>query len=320
MIGRPRPNVPPPRLWKKMPLNILPVCDVTGILCDSSGVFICKYIAIKSLGGGTFGHVDLFTRETEEQTDNVAIKRPKFPQVKLLFEAFFQSKLHNDLIEYGLSSCVPKVYDIFTYQTTGDVWFSMEAFEPLLVSQWCVQQLPNTKIFILLLLQISLILEVFETILHIDHRDLKINNMIVVNEPIKLEIVWKNSDKTIEFPFRLVFVDFGFACTESIDIKRNGLPPLEPCPKEGRNIFQVLVSLWNIQSLRTALNDTWGSWIRKRISSVIPNFPCISLAESNKTLDWMYSLTDDKEFCAPLCAPKKIIDECMAILERDGIL
>ena len=81
----------------------------------------------------------------------------------------------------------------------------------------------------------------------------------------------------------------------------------------------MLVSLWNIQSLRAALNDRWGIWIRKRISCIIPSFPCISLAESNKGLDWMYSLTDAKEFSAPLCAPKKIIEECMLILEKDGI-
>lgn len=306
-----------PKLWRNFPLNILPRCSVKGEVYDTSGVYICKFIPLKSLGGGTFGHVDAFTRICAKGGSTVvAIKRPKFPEMKLLTEALFQWKLHNDLEAFGLSFCVPNVYDIFRYQQTGDVWFSMEAFEPNIVSQWCVKYIKDTRLFILLLLQIALILEVFEEELKIDHRDLKINNMLIVNEPVKVEITWRNEDKTLEFPFRLVFLDFGFACMDSyIDVKGNE-PILDACPKEGRDIFQILVSLWNTASLRTTIDHSWGAWIRKRISTIQPaNFPSLRLTESAKDLGWMYTLTDDTNFRAPLCAPRRIIRDCMLALE-----
>ena len=308
-----------PWAWKNFPLNILPICNVKGEVYDISGKFICKFIAKKVLGSGTFGIVDAFTRiDSNENSTIIAMKRPKFPEMKLLLEALFQWKLQHDLIPYGLSFCVPKVFDIFRYKQTEDVWFSMEVFEPQLVSQWCVKHIHTTRLFILLLLQIALILEVFEDELKVDHRDLKINNMLVVDEAVKINIHWNHRDKSLDFPFRIVFVDFGFACMDSIIDVKDSEPFLDACPKEGRNIFQILVSLWNSETLRNMLDVSWGSWIRKRIGTVYPSkYPALSLTESKKDLGWMYSLTDDKEFRAPLCSPKRIIKDCMIALEYD---
>jgi serine/threonine protein kinase len=308
-----------PKLWKNLSINTLPVCNIKGELYDSSGIFICKFKPVKSLGAGTFGHVDEFQRKAADGSSRlVAIKRPKFPEMKLFAEALFQRKLHDDLVPYGLEGSVPEVYDIFRYQTTNDVWFTMEAFEPLLVSQWCIKTLPdNGNYMIFLLLQIALILEVFEDELKIDHRDLKINNMILVDQPTNIEIKWKGADKVIHFPFRIVFLDFGYACKGGeIDMKNSvDFPYLDTCPKEGRDIFQVLVSLWNIQILRNHLEGSWGHWIRERISAVFPKSPCISLVENSANIDWMYTLTDGNEFRAPLCTPRKIIRDCMKMLE-----
>jgi serine/threonine protein kinase len=312
--------------WENISINTLPVCNIKGELYDTSGIFICKFKPVKSLGAGTFGHVDEFQRQSADGSSRfVAIKRPKFPEMKLFKEALFQRKLHEDLVPYGLTSCVPEVYDIFRYQTTNDVWFTMEAFEPLLVSQWCIKTLllPDKKNYmILLLLQIALILEVFEMELKIDHRDLKMNNMIVVDEKTRIEIKWKNMDKVIHFPFRIVFLDFGYACKGGeIDMKDSvDFPHLDACPKEGRDIFQVLVSLWNIQILRNHLEGAWGHWIRERISAVVPKTPCVSLVENTVNIDWMYTLTDNSEFRAPLCAPRKIIRDCMKMLEGLGVV
>ena len=295
----------------------LPKCNVKGEVHDSNGLFICKFSPVKHLGGGTFGHVDMFSRrDLEDKVTLVAMKRPKFPEMKLLNESLFQQRLHNDLVAYGLGDCVPQVYDIFIYQPTGDVWFTMDAYEPVLVSQWCVKEAGNTQLFIMFLLQIALIIEVLELEMKIDHRDLKVNNMIVVDAPITIDIQWKGEDRALEFPFRIVLVDFGFACLGNrVDVRsQEGLPPLHACPREGRNIFQVLVSLWNIRAIRATLDASWGAWIREKISEVIPYTPCVSLVESSKNLDWMYTLTEDKDFRAPLCVSKSIIKECLKFL------
>jgi len=298
---------------------MLPKCSVKGEVYDLSGQFVCKFTPIKSLGEGTFGHVDLFTRtDAKSISKTVAIKRPKFVEMKLLQEALFQRKLHEDLLPFGLSFCVPEVYDIFEYRVTGDVWFSMESFEPTLLSQWSNENIQKKNMFVLLILQIALILEVFEQELKIDHRDLKINNVLVLDKPVSIGISWNEKDKNLDFPFRVVFLDFGFACKNAtVDIKHSS-PYLDACPKEGRDIFQILVSLWNNESLRNAMPLTWCSWIQKRISTIFPtNYPSLILTESKKPLNWMYTLTDDKDFRAPLCAPRKIIHDCMSVLEKE---
>jgi len=293
-------------------------CNVKGELYDLSGAYVCKFTPIKNLGEGTFGFVDLFTRtDAKQEAKTVAIKRPKFTQMKLLNEALFQKKLHEDLISFGLSFCVPKVYDIFVYRVTGDIWFSMESHEPQLLSKWAMQNISKPRVFILLILQIALILEVFEQELHVDHRDLKINNILVIDKPVSIDITWKDMERVLDFPFRIVFLDFGFACKNATEDIKHSLPNLDACPKEGRDIFQILVSLWNNESLRNVMPETWCSWIKKCISTIHPkNFPSLALTESKKPLNWMYTLTDDKLFRAPLCAPSKIIHDCMSVLER----
>lgn len=265
--------------------------------------------AVRPLGAGTFGSVDAFLCEESGQKKHVAIKRPKHPRVNLLTEALFQWKLHNDLKPYGLSFCIPKVNKIFTYRPTGDVWFSMTPYEPNLLSCWCLRNLrKDGKIFASLILQIAMALEIIEDVLRIDHRDLKVNNILIIDEPIEIPITTDGVKKKITFPFRIVFIDFGFACfAKEIDIKNE--TPIDFCPKEGRDMFQILVSIWRIDALRSILEEVWGSWIRSKIGRYS------GLAEGASDLTWMYAVTDNTEFRAPLCSPDLIIKDCIRFLE-----
>jgi serine/threonine protein kinase len=303
-----------PRLWHTIPKALLPSCDIHGHVRDASGVSLFKLKAAGPLGEGTFGQVDAFICQTGETKRHVAIKRPKHPKLNLLTEALFQWKLHNDLEKYGLSFCIPKVDRIFTFKTTGDIWFSMNAYEPTLLSAWCVKNLKRDgKIFCLLILQISLILQIIEDILKVDHRDLKVNNMLVIDEPKEIQISVGSVRKKIVFPFYIVFIDFGFACSNILDMRSDGIPPLDFCPKEGRDMFQTLVSIWRIDVLRFVLEEVWGNWFRAKIGSA---GKYVGLTESAKDLTWMYAVTENREFRAPLCAPGVIIKDCLRFLEQ----
>lgn len=308
--------------WKHFPIHTLPRCSFQGHLKDISGTFICSFKPIKNLGQGTFSIVDGFYRtDAQGAVKKVALKRPKQKEFCLLNEALFQKKLHKDLEEYGLGYTVPEVYDIFIDRRTESIWFTMDYFESVLVSTWCMNTFTyenHHHLFILLLLQIALVLEVYDTGLRIDHKDLKLDNMMILEEPITVNVTWKGLTKPFTFPFRIVFIDFGFACKEyMIDLKWDAIPPLDPCPKEGRNIFQILVSLWNIRPLRESLNDSWGKWICERISATTPSYPTLRLIETKQDLDWMYTFTDDTNFRAPLCAPKRVIGDCLRALEKN---
>jgi len=304
-----------PKLWHTIPKSLLPSCDIYGHVRDASGLSLFKLTAVKPLGEGTFGKVDSFLQESATTKKHVAIKRPKHPKLNLLTEGLFQWKLHNDLQKYGLSFCIPKVDRIFTFKTTGDIWFSMSAYEPTLLSSWCVTNLKRDgKTFCLLILQISLILQIIEDILKVDHRDLKVNNMLVIDEPKEIQISIGSVKKKITFPFYIVFIDFGFACfSDILDMRADGIPPLDFCPKEGRDMFQTLVSIWRIDALRAILEDVWGNWFRAKIGSA---GKYLGLTESAKDLTWMYAVTENREFRAPLCAPGMIIKDCLRFLEQ----
>ena len=308
-----------PSNWATIPRGILNTCTIHGNVIDSSGIHLYKLSAIGPLGDGTFGTVDSYNALYADGSQRVvAVKRPKHPEVDLFMEALFQWRVHKSLQEYGLGFSIPEVYNIFRYKQNGDVWFSMRAYTPVLLSAWCLKNLRRDgTTFGYLILQISLVLEVMENALRIDHRDLKVNNIIVVDEKSEISIAWKGVAKKISFPFHVVFIDFGYACAgDIIDIKsHDGIPPIDLCPKEGRDMFQILVSLWRIDALREILESCWGGWIRSRIESAEPHFSYLRLAESAPSLNWMYSVTDNTKFRAPLCAPSIIIQDCMRILE-----
>jgi serine/threonine protein kinase len=305
-----------PNQWLQIPKDKLPYSTATGKVKSVKGDDLFSLENQRPLGAGTFGQVDQFTKRYSDHTEEVAMKHPHEAPFDLLCEALFQWSLHDELKPYGLSCCVPKVYDIFYHKAMKQVYFTMECFKPQLLSDWCNTHLSiNPKLFPLLLLQIALVLEVFEKKLRIDHRDLKINNILVLDEPVSICV---GKEDILQFPFRVVFIDFGWACIQRLlDLREgDGLPPLDFCPKEGRDLFQVLVSIWSRQELRLFLEAMWGGWIRERIRSASPNRPYVKLAETDENLHWMYSVTDDLDFKAPLCSPKQIIQDCMKFIEK----
>ena len=311
-----------PSEWKSIQRSMLQKCNAFGQVLDLSGSEVFRLLPTRPLGKGTFGSVDEWTRIEKKtgESRQVAMKRTLHPKLDLFYEALFQHRLHEELKPYKLQACVPEVYDIFQLQTTGDVCFTMHAFTPQLLSEWCKDVLPHQpkEAFAMLVLQLALVLEVFEKELRIDHRDLKINNLLIIQEPLTVEISHKGKSESITFPFHIVFVDFGFACIERmLDCKGyQGLPPLDFCPKVGRDIFQILASIWSLSTVRGVLEAFWGGWIRARLLNAQTGKQkgFVHLVESAPTLDWMYATTDALDFQAPLCAPSQIIQDLIPTL------
>jgi serine/threonine protein kinase len=305
-----------PRLWKTISPNSLPKANRKGEIHDCSGNLICELRPVSPLSSGTFGIVDIFTRDGKK----VVLKRPKKKGVKLLVEAFFQNYLYEKFTEFGLCNAVPKVYDIFYHTSFGEVMFTMDYIEGSLLSVWCLENIckpGGVRLFVLLLLQIALVLEVLENEFHSDHRDLKVNNILVEDNPLEVNLTWRGHERKVYFPFRVIFIDFGFACRgEEVDVKGlEGIPELDPCPKTGRDLFQILANFWSMPSLRGKLNTLWGQWIVERLSITNTPYSCVNLCETKNDLEWLQSVTNDIKFSAPLCAPSKIIQDCMTALE-----
>jgi serine/threonine protein kinase len=300
----------PPSQWLTIPRESIPICHINGDVFSPSGEFLYKLVAEGELGHGTYGIVQAFWKEMEDERILVALKRPKNNETNLLLEALFQWKLHKDLREFHISFAVPEVYDIVIDERTGDVWFTMEAFNPMLLSYWCQRHLKEGEyMFGLLILQLALVLEVFENGCGINHRDLKVNNILVVEEEVQFEAEWEGKNIPLTFPFRVVFIDFGDACLDAVlDLcEEDGIPSLEPCVKEGRDIFFVLGSLWAIPELRKYLESAWGEWIREKLSIETITSRLIEVLG----VKYVNELTKKKNFLAQDCAPWKIIQDCI---------
>jgi len=307
-----------PRLWGTIPLASLPICCIKGIVRDSNGTILFTLKAKGPLGKGTYGQIDAFYKTLPSGEESViAIKRPR-DSGNMLSEALVQWYLGKRLSLYGIPPCVPVVHDIFLYKPTNTVWFTMDVFKPLLFSKWCVDTIPShPEVFPMIMIQLSMILEVFQKDALVDHRDLKVNNILILEEETIFPVTWKHKEKNITFPFRIIIIDFGFACiNNSVDVK-DGLPKLDICPKEGRDMFQLLVSLWNIPVLRQSLDARWGDWIRRALRSAKGDGAAyIRLTEGILPITWMYSVTQELGFTASACSSENILQECMKWIEE----
>jgi serine/threonine protein kinase len=302
-----------PKQWENIPMNLLPTCCIRGVVKDAKGNVLFTLKAKEEIGKGSYGQIDAFYKRVPSGEEGVvAIKRPRGAG-NLLTEALVQWYLGKRLSSYGIPPCVPIVHDIFIYKPHNTIWFTMDIFSPLLFSHWCVRAIPSQPhLFPMIMVQLSILLEVFQKDALVDHRDLKVNNMLIVEEETQFPITWQSKKQTITFPFRIIILDFGFACiNNTVDVK-DGLPNLDVCPKEGRDMFQLLVSLWNIPILRHCLEPTWGEWVRKALRSAKGDSAAyVRLAEGTHPITWMYSVTQELGFTAPACASSSILSKYM---------
>lgn len=309
-----------PNSWIYISKSIIPYSTVKADVKSVEGEHLFHLYPLQPSGKGQFGQVDKFEKQfLDGRKQVVALKTPLHQQVNLLFEALFQWSLHQELKRFHMESVIPEVYDIFVSRPSGLVYYTMEYFRPQLLSQWCSKHFKtNPNLFPEVLLQIAYILDIFEYDLLIDHRDLKVNNILVVDEPVTFK---KGTPNEKYFSFRIVIIDFGYSCIHKMldirDLDLGIVAPIDFCPKEGRDIFQVLVSLWSREDIRQFIGAVWGGWIRERILSAdekAKNY--VKLTETQAELKWMYWETDDKEFKAPMCSPKQIISDCLKMLVK----
>jgi serine/threonine protein kinase len=311
-----------PNGWIYIPKKALPYSTVKADVKSVKGEHLFHLHPLQPLGKGQFGQVDKFEKQFPDGRKKVvALKTPLNESVNLLYEALFQWSLHQELKRFHMESVIPEVYDIFVSRPSGVIYYTMEYFQPQLLSNWCAKHFKtNPNLFPQILLQIAYILDIFEYELLIDHRDLKVNNILVLDEPV---IFQKGTPQEIQFPFRVIIIDFGYSCIHKmldirdLDPELGIVSPIDFCPKEGRDIFQVLVSLWSREDIRQFIGAIWGGWIRERIHSAdekSKNY--VKLTETERELKWMYWETDDKEFQAPMCSPKQIISDCLKMLVK----
>ena len=273
----------------------------------------------KAMAHGSYGNLLATIRSIETVSQPVLLKQPRLPEMNLLQEAVLQHLAQLTAEKEGVGWCIPKVYDVFRRQNS--VWFSMEYIPGVPVLEWFHTSTTPDLSFYLLLAQISLYLICLETNLGLDHRDLKLDNLLVKQQPSTIQIKVKGSTWTLRSPFTVVLLDFGFACLGSKELRGRPvvnlgdgvLPPMDPCPKEGRDLFQLLISFLRVESFSKRISpDTLkqiDAWLCVGSKSYGP------MGRRWSTENWTYLVASQRDFAVPSCCPLAILKNLLVDLK-----
>jgi hypothetical protein len=198
----------------------------------------------------------VLTTQEEKMTGNVKEHIINEEILAHIYEAAVLTLAYNAVSQAGFEHAVPRVYEIFCHSKAGsvqsgkitdiqDICISMEYIlgDTLLrymrhtFKRNTVQT--NDKLFLHFLKQMANIIHILQTRLRMNHRDIKINNILL-------------RDKTTALPL-IVLIDYGFACiANGIQTPQAEMSNIEAgsyfgsryaCFKHGRDMVQFLYSL-----------------------------------------------------------------------------
>jgi len=296
-----------PFLFTKLRDIALPRLTLKGELLDISGNLRATFQPTKNSGGGGHGILEEFWRYSDTTKRLILQKRPRVPEVKLLTEAFIQWLANKTLAAQNLGSRIPAVQDIYL-QPDRTVAFSMlEIQNATLATTHLVNCMnPDDDVFHILA-QTAILMYLLEDLIHLDHRDLKADNLLIIPTPSTLSL--KNI--CIKSRFTVLIVDFGFACLgestglSAVDASVGTLPPLDPCPKEGRDLFHLIVSLYGVEQIRNHFSPSTIALFEEWM--VVNGKATHGLARRYSHSDWTYLMTSEKTFTHTSCTPESIL-------------
>ena len=290
-----------------IPIELIPREGITGEILEAGGAHRCKLDYLKVVNQGTYGII----QKVQRGGHTLVVKRPTAAAAKdsLLAEAVVQWIAGNVLAGEGVSGAVPKVADIFIH---GDeARFTMEYIDGKSALETIYNSADPDRAFIECLSQVCLILSILEDKIYLDHRDLKMTNLWIRRRPVS----YSYGGVRLEAPFQVVVLDFGFACLgngEGTTIVNLGdvIPDIDPCPKDGRDLYQCVMSLWSVEQVRSRLSDAMQAevktWIAVKGGSE-------RIRESSSSLEWAYMLTSHPKFSHSLLRPERLIKRLISL-------
>lgn len=275
---------------------------------------------------GSFGTVYIAYFETHDRTNGsyCFLKKSSQPKRSLLNEGLLQTISHTILASYGFSYAIPKVHAILQYTDWGDCLLlerkqEAKIFSEFLKShlQWNIPSVSNDKLVLGVIIQLATYLELLESILGINHRDLTGTNVLMIHpsSSFKKHILCAGHSWTLFCEFQTILIDFGFACigdhsTQEIRYSAGTLlKGIDKAPKIGRDLFLFLASLWNIRAFRNSLTSiTKGLFLSWLCTDKKEWAPWLMTTDEDN-MKSMYLLTHSTGFRAPHCAPLSILKD-----------
>jgi serine/threonine protein kinase len=267
-----------------------------------------RYTSVLNRGG--YGKILLANRtDLSGVSQEICVKAPHITRYSVCPESVIQWISSNVLEKAGISGAVPLVYDIFQY--AGETRFSMSYIKGISCVECITKSSSLERAFLDVLVQLCFILGCLEQQIHLDHRDLKADNIWIREEAIAYSIVLDGRRWSYKSPFQVVILDFGFSCLGDdtgnaiVSLSDGILPRIDPCPKEGRDIFQFLSSLWSLSQIRSKTSAAFVKDIETLLS--YKNKPYVNLMRKTSDVSWVYLLVSDVEFRHPPLHPLSLL-------------
>jgi serine/threonine protein kinase len=253
------------------------------------------------------GRLKWARRIDEGRATDVLVKRSK--QTKE--EAVMQWLCQKTLAEVNLGQHCPKVFDVFT---RGErVWFSMEPIygAPILnewlpgLANWGSPHPSNGIVILQIVAQIAMCCAVLTSHLGFNHRDLKLDNILVKSQDIRQHgFRHVNGTEILLGPApTAVLVDFGFACFGEgkhpwIQSGQDALSQMDTCPRTGRDVFMLLVFLLWEEDVRASLVPEHLSFFMESLKLTQERFHSLMKLSYNPT-SWIYNVITERDFSCP---------------------
>jgi serine/threonine protein kinase len=286
---------------------------------------LCSFSERVLVKAGSFGVPYLAYRETPDGNgDYVFIKTcPDFPK-SLLLEAILQCTARSVLGYYGFPKAVSRVIDILQHPKDGFI-FSVERspgvsiFSDYLKSKikWGNPCVENDKLVLSVISQVASYVYILESAIGFNHRDIKGTNVLMIADcaPYVKHVDINGHKWSLHASTRAILIDFGFACIghpsgSSIVSAGEHLPEIDFCPKLGRDMFILLINLWNVEDFRESVTDATRDLFRRWLQGPVTNWAdwlMSAVEEASKNLEGMYLLSNADHFTSKPCAPLNIL-------------
>ena len=301
---------------KSIPSSSLPILTRTSELRMPDKSLRAHLYLKHQISEGSFGEIRMATRvDLSGIHQDLLVKSPRLDIQDIKLEAIIQHSAYTCLIANRVPWAIPAVYDIFRYGKK--TMFSMEYIAGYYLDEWFTKTKQPDTDFLYMMAQLSIYLCILHQCLGLDHRDLKADNLLISPHPCRLRFQYKTTVYAIDSPFRLHMLDFGFACLGDSEPPGSNafltlgdvLPVIDPCPKEGRDLFQLLLSLLCIRAIRLVISHTTLASIERWTGK-----EGIELAEKSlEDIRWIYLKTSRSFFTCPTSTPYNILRDILTL-------
>lgn len=281
-----------------------------------------KLTCIRNVAHGQFGYIDLALYETSDCSKEVYVKRPIINGHSLLKEACIQKVVGEGLVTAGYRNGAPKVVSVFKLRN-GSVCFAMEQIDKACTLDKYLETIPTyefSNVIIDCLLQLCGMKSFLTATLGMNHRDLKPSNCLIVEHTVPETQFITIDNEIIEILSKrsITLIDFGFACLGSPITHRSYLslstvyPKMDPCPKEGRDMFLFLGLLYidyhsKLPPHLTALFESWLNVPGTNLCNIMKK-------DSENSKRWLYFIAGNEHIITFNSSPKKIIQDLSQLL------